>query len=224
MLVDLHSHSAPASRCSQITHDAYVQACLDAGIEVIALTNHGDLTDNVPLAEALAEHGVSLIHGIEISTMFGDLLVYSPDLEYLGSFEPVQAPPHPSQIPDHAAVVWAHPAGGGGMSGASYFPGLEQQVAPLVHAIEVYNGNWPSDRSVAVAERIAAELELPRTGGSDAHRAGAIMRCATDIEPSPRSTADVVSAIREGRVSPWRDPDRQGEDRIPGYRGRLWTF
>jgi len=224
MLVDLHSHTLPASRCSDITHQEYVEACVAAGITVIALTNHGNVTDNLPVEKALAERGITLIHGVEISTMFGDMLVFSPDVEYLGRFLPVQPPPRASQIPDHAAVVWAHPAGGGGMSGATYFPGLEQQVVPLVHAIEVYNGNWPSDHAVATAERIAADFNMPATGGSDAHRASAIMRCATDIEPAPRSTEDVVAAIREGRVRPWRDPARAGDERVRfSARRRPWT-
>lgn len=222
MLVDLHSHTMPASRCSEITHQEYVDTCRAAGLTMIALTNHGDVTDNEPVERALAPYGITLIHGVEISTMFGDMLIFSPDLEYLGGFEPVQAPPRAVEIPDHAAVVWAHPAGGGGMSGAVYIPGMERHVAPIVHAIEVYNGNWPSDEAVATAQRIAAELGLPSIGGSDAHRAAAIMRCATDIEPAPRSTEDVVVAIREGRVRPWRDPARAGDERGGSARRRPW--
>ncbi len=54
------------------------------------------------------------------------------------------------------------------------------------------------------AERIAAELGLARTGGSDAHEAQAIMACATEFPDPVRSTADVVKALKDHRTSPWR--------------------
>ena len=78
-----------------------------------------------------------LVHGVEISTLCGDFLVYSPDLDYLAGFKDVQAVPPAATIADHAAVVWAHPGAGGGRSGSIYYPGLAEQVAMLIDAVEV---------------------------------------------------------------------------------------
>jgi predicted metal-dependent phosphoesterase TrpH len=152
----------------------------------------------------LADDGVLLIHGVEISTMYGDFIVFSPDLDYLSTFKDVQGLPPEASIPDDAAVVWVHAGAGGGRSGSAYYPTLERHVAPIIDAVEIYNGNWLADRYVKTAERIAGELGLARTGGSDAHEATAIMACATEFPDPVRSTADVVKALKEHRTSPWR--------------------
>jgi hypothetical protein len=142
MNVDLHTHTYPASDCSQISYRDYVAWCAEHGVQAVALTNHGDLSDNRALAPALAAEGVLLIHGVEISTLFGDFVVFSPDIEYLSTFADVQDAPRAGQVPDDAAVVWVHPGAGGGRSGSAYYPGIERMVAGIVDAVEVYNGNW----------------------------------------------------------------------------------
>jgi hypothetical protein len=140
MLVDLHVHTYPASDCSQIVYRDLIAYCAINRVAAIAVTNHGNVEDNRRLEEPLAEIGTVLVHGVEISTLFGDFVVFSPDLDWLASFHDVQAVPKPSQIPDGAAVVWVHPAAGGGRSGSSYYSGLAEQVAGFVNAVEVYNG------------------------------------------------------------------------------------
>jgi predicted metal-dependent phosphoesterase TrpH len=215
MIVDLHTHTSPASICSQMVHEEYVERCLALAVEAIALTNHGTIEDNLILAPLLAESGILLLHGVEISTLWGDFLVYSPDLEYLATLRPVQHPLRRAQIPRDAAVVWAHPAAGGGMSRSAYFPGLEHDVAPNIDAVEVYNGNWPGNVYIDQAARLALDLGLPAVGGSDAHRGEAVMRFATRVQTQDgrlSSTADLVDAIHEGRVSPWR-PEAGRSDR-----------
>ena len=204
MNVDLHTHTYPASDCSRITYRDYIAWCRQHAVEAIALTNHGNVDDNRNLERALAAEGVLLLHGVEISTMFGDFVVFSPDLDYLSGFRDVQEFVRAGAIPDHAAVVWVHPAAGGGRSGAAYYPGLERMVAGAVDAVEVYNGGWLGDRYVTTAEDIAAQLGLARTGGSDAHQVDDLMRCYTELPDPVRSTADVVAALKERTTRPVR--------------------
>ena len=102
--------------------------------------------------------------------------------------------------------MWVHPAAGGGRSGSAYYPGLERMVAGVVDAVEVYNGTWSGDRFVATAEAIAAELGVARTGGSDAHNAGELMTCYTEVPSEVRSTADLVTALKRGLTVPHRTP------------------
>lgn len=200
MNVDLHTHTYPASDCSRITYRDYIAWCVEHGVEAIALTNHGDVGDNRKLGPALAAEGVLLIDGVEISTLFGDFVVFSPDLDYLATFRDVQEAPRPGTIPAHAAVVWVHPGAGGGRSGSAYYPGIERMVAGVVDAVEVFNGGWLDDRYVQIAEQLAAHLGVARTGGSDAHDAGRLMTCYTELPGRVTSTADVVAALR-GRLT-----------------------
>jgi len=204
MNVDLHTHTYPASDCSQISFRDYMAWCAEHGVEAVALTNHGDVSDNRRLAPALAAEGVLLVHGVEISTLFGDFVVFSPDLDFLGTFSAVQDAPRAGELPDDAAVVWVHPAAGGGRSGSAYYLGLERLVAGVVDAVEVYNGNWLGESYVTAAEQIAAQLGAARTGGSDAHEAGQLMACYTELPDPVRSTADVVAALKQRRTIPHR--------------------
>ena len=204
MNVDLHTHTYPASDCSRISYRDYIASCVDNAVEAVALTNHGDISDNRKLEPALAAEGVLLIHGVEISTLFGDFVIFSPDLDYLETLRAVQDAPRPETVPEDAAVVWVHPGAGGGRSGSAYYPGVESMVAGVVDAVEVYNGQWLGDRYVAAAEQIAIALGVARTGGSDAHQPGALMTCFTQLPDHIAGTADVVAALKSGRTLPHR--------------------
>jgi predicted metal-dependent phosphoesterase TrpH len=202
MNVDLHTHTYPASSCSAITYRDYISWCVAAEIEAVALTNHGDVSDNHKLSAALAAEGVLLVHGVEISTLIGDFLVFSDDLDFLATFAAVQAAPQAGELPAHAGLVWAHPAAGGGRSGSAFYPELESFVAGVIDAVEVYNGAWPQERYVKAAEEIAIHLGLARTGGSDAHDVRDLMSCYTELPDPVRSTADVVAALKTREVRP----------------------
>jgi hypothetical protein len=204
MNVDLHTHTFPSSSCSHITYRDYIAWCVEHEIEAIALTNHGDVADNRKLEPALAAEGVLLIHGVEVSTMVGDIVVFSPDLDYLATFADVQEAPRAGSVPAHAAVVWVHPTAGGGRSGSSYYPGLERLTGPILDAVEVYNGSWLDERYVQGAVDVADQLGLARTGGSDAHDAGQLMACFTEFPDPVRSTADVVDGLKRRVTVPHR--------------------
>lgn len=217
MNVDLHTHTYPASDCSRISYRDYIAWCVDNAVEAVALTNHGDISDNLRLGPALAAEGVLLIDGVEISTLFGDFVVFSPDMDYLETLRSVQDAPRAESIPDHAAVVWVHPGAGGGRSGSAYYPGIESMVAGAVDAVEVFNGSWLEERYVAVAEQIAGALGVARTGGSDAHDQESLMTCFTEMPDPVTSTADVVRALQQGLTIPHRR-------RAPAARKRFRLF
>lgn len=222
MRVDLHVHTYPASSCSTIAYRDLIACCRELRLGAIALTNHGNIDDNRRLEGPLAEIGTVLIHGVEISTVCGDFIVYSPDLDYLAGFKDVQPVPRAGTIAADAAIVWVHPAAGGGRSGSLYYSGLAQEVAPLIDAVEVWNGNWSDPRYVGLAQRLVHTLGLPATGGSDAHRVELIGRCVTEFDGDVSSTADVVTAIKSGTVAP---VPPQGADRGVGRGvGRLFDL
>ena len=110
--------------------------------------------------------------------------------------------PQAGTIAANAAVVWVHPAAGGGRSGSLYRASLGDELAPLIDAIEVWNGNWTQRRFVGTAARLCRRLGLPATAGSDAHRVQRLGVRATEIGGEVRSTADVVAAIKAGTIGP----------------------
>jgi PHP-associated len=214
MNVDLHTHTYPSSSCSQITYRDYIGWCVEHHVEAVALTNHGDVSDNRRLEGALAAEGVVLLHGVEVSTMVGDLVVFSPDLDFLATFRDVQEAPRAGAVPPEAAVVWVHPGAGGGRSGAPYYPGIERLVGPVLDAVEVFNGAWLDERYVRTAEQIADQLGLARTAGSDAHEPDQLMVCYTEFPDPVRSTADVVDALKRRVTVPHKTAGRSKRRRF----------
>jgi predicted metal-dependent phosphoesterase TrpH len=81
--IDLHTHSR-ASDGTQSPAEV-VRAAADAGLDVVALTDHDTAQGWSEAAAAAAECGIELVTGIEISTRFQHagvhLLAYLPDGE-----------------------------------------------------------------------------------------------------------------------------------------------
>ena len=69
MRIDLHTHSLASD--GTLTPAAVIQAAADAGLDVVALTDH-DTAQGWPEASAAAlECGIELVTGIEVSTRYG---------------------------------------------------------------------------------------------------------------------------------------------------------
>jgi len=86
MRVDLHTHST-ASDGTQAPGDV-VTSAREAGLDVVALTDHDTTLGWAPAAEAAARVGVALVRGIEVSCADHGrsvhLLGYLPDPEHPG--------------------------------------------------------------------------------------------------------------------------------------------
>lgn len=176
-----------------MTIEAYLEAASGLGLKTICVTNHGETGDYLTI-KALAPDGPHVIPGVEISSPEGDFLVFSTDMAFLDSLEPVQPLPDRGSRPPLTAVVWAHPfAGNPGANGVArdYIQGM----AAGVDGIEVFNGNWPDEHASAVARSVAGEYGLAELGGSDTHRMGQVMRCHTVFDGEITNAAELVAAI-----------------------------
>lgn len=182
----------------------YADLFISNGCEVVTLTNHGNLSDNKIVKRAAESSGILFVPGIEISTNYGDFLIFAPYESYLQELQPMNYfPPHVDR--DEVAIVWAHPAAGGGMSGTRFDPSFIEKVVPYIDGIEVLNGNLvyhsflPDINDTAL--RIAEETGLPHLGGSDCHHPKTFMRCFTLFNKKPESAEEFVQMIKKGEVS-----------------------
>ncbi|MBE7323490.1 PHP domain-containing protein [Nocardioides sp. Y6] len=84
MRIDLHSHSTASDGTQSPTQ--VVRAAADAGLDVLALTDHDTDRGWAEAAEAAAEVGIELVPGIEVSTLHHGrsvhLLAYWPDPDH----------------------------------------------------------------------------------------------------------------------------------------------
>ena len=82
---------------------------------------------------------------------------------------------------------------------------LERAVAnpALAHvtAIETQNGRG-TDRENAFSTEVAARLNLPNTGSSDAHERKDIGRAATQLDRKITNLKGLITELRAGRVKP----------------------
>lgn len=193
MRLDTHVHTSPGSRCSVMSIEEYLAAAEELGLNALCITNHGDISDYDELLR-LAPAGLLVIPGVEISSIDGDFLIFSTELDWLRTLKPAQPLPQGDERPYETAVVWAHPfagAPGGDLMREDFL----ERVARQVDGIEVFNGNWPDEKATRKARRLAAQYSLAELGGSDSHRRLNLMRCWTQVD-GIGGPADLIRAIR----------------------------
>ncbi len=156
-------------------------------VKVAAVTDHDTVKGNGMIRQlASAYSDVLIVPGMEITTPFGDVVV-------LGAEE---VPPKPwtvENVVDFArendlVSVVAHPYREYGMGDAAKNYKFD--------AVEVANGgSSPSENEQA--RQLAKLLDLPGTGGSDAHRQQDLFNAYTEIQ-ADLDVDEILHAIKKG--------------------------
>lgn len=188
--VDLHTHTrffhgfaGRPTPFDPIGARLLVAVARARGLDAIALTNH-DYFEQFDVSTG----GLTVVPGIEVSTTAGHLLVVGPD-------PPRRTKPHgltPAEVVELArergcAVVLAHPF-------------RNSRVADADVAVDAVEVNGKRSASIDRLETLAAGLDRPLVGGSDAHYPFEVGRSYTTIEGDSATPAGIVAALRSGRV------------------------
>ena len=198
--LDLHAHSTDASDDAGGTVEGYLKwiaARRRRGyrIDGFVLTEHRHYDPAVRYDELAGRYDVTVLHGAELETDVGHVLVYgiTPGLVRGIDFADV-ALSHRElltavrdeggvAVPAHAGRprigLWDHAQAGR--------VGFE-----LVGAIEALNGG-SSDEENGRARELAEARQLASVGGSDAHFVSAIGRCLTAFERPVTTVAGLVA-------------------------------
>ena len=170
------------------------------GLDGLATTNHDYYTHFED------RNDVAVIPGIEITTPDGPVLVVGPD-------PPVQT--EQGALTPAEAVDLAHDRDCAAILAHPFRDSTVRDADAGFDAVEV-NGKHP--RTSEWVRELAADLDLPVVGGSDAHYPVEVGRAHTEIEADELTPESVVEAIRDGRV------DASVDDWLPyrairrGYR------
>ena len=189
--LDLHIHSIH-SLDSHNTIDTINTRIREQGFHGYALADH-DTIDG--LDEAREKAGdLTFIPALEVSAKGAHILVFDPSEvvePYLNIAETVDL------IHDQgASAILAHPYGLP-MSWVS----INQVREASFDAIEVANSaQIPYEYICGLNQKLADELGLPVTGGSDSHIPETIGRSYTFVESGSASVDDVVKAIKLGNT------------------------
>jgi predicted metal-dependent phosphoesterase TrpH len=187
--IDLHVHTRDSGD-SRISLEDAARRCGEEGLDGFAVTNH-DLLSEAPSSEP-EEGDLVVINGMEISAKGAHILAFDID-------EPVEMGLSITETVERihgqkGIAVIAHPYS----VFRTWVNRREIDVAGF-DLVEVANAyQFPYGWMLEKNTRLARELGLPQTGGSDAHIPRTVGRAYTVLEVEERSVEDVLAALRRG--------------------------
>ena len=203
MRIDLHIHTSPLSACSYINPHELIQEAQRLQLDGICLTEH-QVVWNADEVEKLAqEGGIKIFRGNEFTTNQGDILVFGfyKDIKELLMIQELREEVQAAE----GFMIAAHPFRGFKTFGIGQLQMTVEQASQrkaleFVDAIEIGNGKLTADEN-DMARKVAKILDLPGTGGSDAHRIDEIGTWITIFENDIQNEIELVQELRAGRFT-----------------------
>lgn len=202
--VDLHSHTMWSGDCTT-TPDELHAAVVDAGVDVLCITDHGAVAGAERLRDQLP---CRVVVGEEVRVGRGELIGLFLTERVPGGLAPAEAA---RRIRDQGGLVYVpHP-----------FDPMRNCLAPdelddlvgagLVDAVEVRNAKTSLEALNQRAADFARQHGLAAGAGSDAHVPDALGAAYAEV-PDFDGPAGLLAALRQGRVvghhfdraRPWR--------------------
>ena len=202
--IDLHVHTYPASACSSAPEGELIQEAKRIGLDAICFTDHNFVWDAERITALQKKHQFLILRGNEITTNQGDMLVFGLDEDIKGiiTIESLRE----KVMAANGFIIAAHPFRGFLTFDAAHL-GMTPQKAmqnPLfkqVDALEVLNGKV-TPRENQFAHQVAEGLNLPATGGSDAHAVSEVGQYATRFSRPIQNEAELVEALKNDAYVP----------------------
>jgi predicted metal-dependent phosphoesterase TrpH len=202
--VDLHMHTFPASQCSSSSADDMLQEAVNIGLDAVCITDHNTVWTPADIQALSEKHGIPVFRGNEITTDQGDMLVFGMHKDVQGIIKLQDL----KRLVDEADgfMIAAHPFRGflifnTNEIGLTVEKAMERPLLRQVHALEVLNGKV-TERENDFAGKVAKGLNLPATGGSDAHDVQGVGKYATCFERPIANEEELVKALKSGRFTP----------------------
>ena len=203
MRIDLHIHTSPRSACSYIDPHELIQEAQRLKLDGICLTEHQVLWDSGDVAELAREGGIKIFRGNEFTTNQGDILVFGlyKDIKELLMIQELREEVKAAG----GFMIVAHPFRGFKTFGIGQLQmtvehACKRKVLEFVDAIEVGNGKLSPDEN-DMARKVSEKLELPGTGGSDAHRVDEVGKWLTVFEKDIQDENQLVAELHAGRFT-----------------------
>ncbi len=195
-LADLHLHTI-YSYDGTASLAAVLSSAKQAGLNVIAITDHDEITGAVKAMELASNYDVEVIPGSEITTADGDLLALFITEKVKAGLSLIETVLRVREL--GGVCIAPHPmAGGMGMKSLSARTILKAlripEVAETLLGIEVYNATALDRISNHYARLLANGLDIAHVGNSDAHVVDAIGLGATEFEGN--TAADLLTALK----------------------------
>ncbi|MEJ2697251.1 MAG: PHP-associated domain-containing protein [Candidatus Sulfobium sp.] len=191
--VDLHVHSRFSGDNDSDPEDSIIRA-IGLGLTGLAFTEHYSYDASAPVEALRQKYGnaIAIFRGVEFSSEEGHCLVFGVDTDRLSVARHAHVEELVKAVNEWGGVVIpSHPYRKGSGAGD-----MIRGIGGIC-AVEGYNGcNMNCFNEQAVA--LAAALNLPFTGGSDAHFPGEVGSCFTEFEDRP-TYDNFVFLLQAGR-------------------------
>jgi PHP-associated len=203
-VIDLHTHTFPASQCSSINVDDLIVEAKKSGLDAICLTDHNHVWDPKEIEDLKQKHGFHVLGGNEITTDEGDMLVFGMDTPVKGIIKLMDLKKLVDAV--DGFLIAAHPFRGflvfnASQIGLTVEKAMQRSAYQQVHALEVLNGKVTANENQFAGE-VAAALGLPVTGGSDAHEISSVGKYATRFNDPIGNEKELVLALKGGEYTP----------------------
>lgn len=202
--IDLHAHCFPASQCSSVSADELIQEAKRIRLDAICLTDHNHVWDAEEIKDLSQRHAFIVLRGNEITTDQGDMLVFGMHTHVQGIIKLSDLNKMVAEV--DGFLIAAHPFRGflvfnASQIGLTVKKAMQRSAYAQVHALEILNGKVTAEEN-RFAEKVAAGLGLPATGGSDAHEIAGVGKYATRFDHPLENERDLVQALKSGRYEP----------------------
>ena len=203
MRIDLHIHTSPRSACSYLDPQELIKEARRLKLDGICLTEHQVLWDPDDVDRLAREGGITIFRGNEFTTNQGDILVFGfyKDIKDLLMIQELR-----EEVKTAGGfMIAAHPFRGFKTFGIGQLQmtveqACQRKALEFVDALEVGNGKLSLDEN-DMARKVAEKLDLPGTGGSDAHRVDEIGKWVTVFEKEIHDERELVQALHAGRYT-----------------------
>ncbi len=210
---DIHIHTRRFSGCSFIQYEEIIGQARSAGLDGVALTEHGMRWPDVEFSKlrgAAAECGIVLINGQEIHARDvegrseGEYLIFGLKRSLTKTKTAMQLAQTVHK--EGGVIIAAHPYKLS-RGGKSHYYGAGDLIYRLpLDGIELCHPDH-SDIAMSKVEKAMEQMKIPGTGGSDAHKILNIGSCVTVFENPVLNEDDFLREIRAGRIrAEKRDP------------------
>ena len=193
LVADMHVHSNH-SRDGKSSVREILEAAVRKGLNALAVTDHDTVDGSLEAMDVVREEhlGITVIPGVEVSTLDGHLLVYGVErdidpgmsmpetIEVARKYRAVTAIAHPFQFYRHGCIrFW---------------------IAKKADAIEVFNAKYITGICNRLSMCLAKAYGKPGIAGSDAHTAREVGKAVTLIEAVGLSYPQVLKAVTSGKT------------------------
>lgn len=203
MKIDLHNHTTTSSQCSILDVRDLITQAQKLGLDAVCVTEHNTLYGGRVAENVGREMGFLVIAGQEVSTADGDVLAYGMQSD--GIYNTSLKELCELAKKENAVLIPAHPyrAWGNGIADLIF------DYAKYFVAIEGLNPHC-SDAENKKAVDGARKLDLPITGGSDAHSIENVGQCYTEFDAVINDIHSLVKALRNGNYTARKNPLYRG--------------